>query len=168
MPAWIHNRAEHLLAKNPAMPKGEAFAIATQQAHSVNKSPKGYGTSEGRSTAKAKFDTPKDDKKTANPGGLTSPKMEKKEASMHIATITAFNDELDKIAAGTLGPAGINEAVRAGGLGLSRKNVLMGMMNPKVSPDMVGSIHRAAMSSPQTASNLNQAFANQVKSMGMR
>jgi hypothetical protein len=37
MPAWIHNRAEHILAKNPSMPKGEAFAIATQQSHAVGK-----------------------------------------------------------------------------------------------------------------------------------
>jgi hypothetical protein len=31
MPAWIHNRAEHLLAKNPKMNKSQAFAIATKQ-----------------------------------------------------------------------------------------------------------------------------------------
>lgn len=81
MPAWIHDRAEHILAKNPSMPKSMAFALATQQSHAVGKSPKGYGTEEGRETAKAKYDTPKDDKKTANPGGLTSPKMEKKSMS---------------------------------------------------------------------------------------
>lgn len=75
MPEWMHNRAEHILAKNPSMPKSEAFAIATQQSHALGKSPKGYGTAEGKATAKAKFDTPKDDKKTANPGGLTSEKM---------------------------------------------------------------------------------------------
>lgn len=75
MPKWIHDRAEHLLAKNPNMPKSMAFAVATQQSHSLGKSPKGYGTDEGRSTAKAKYDTPKDDKKTANPGGLSSKKM---------------------------------------------------------------------------------------------
>lgn len=78
MPAWLHNRAEHILAKNPSMPKGEAFAIATQQSHAVGKSPKGYGTSAGRATARAKYPTPGDDKKTANPGRLSSPKMEKK------------------------------------------------------------------------------------------
>jgi hypothetical protein len=85
MPQWIHNRAEHLLAKNPSMDKGQAFAIATQQSHALGKSPKGYGTPEGRSTAKGKYPTPKDDKKTANPGGLDSPKL-------------AFADELSKIA----------------------------------------------------------------------
>lgn len=77
MPKWIHERAEHILAKNPSMPKGEAFAISTQQAHATGKSPTGYGTSRGRRDAKTKFDTPKDDVKMANPGGLTSPKMDK-------------------------------------------------------------------------------------------
>lgn len=75
MPKWIHDRAEHLLAKNPDMPKSMAFAISTQQAHSIGKSPKSYGTAEGRRVAKAKFSTPKDDKKIANPGNLDSPKL---------------------------------------------------------------------------------------------
>lgn len=75
MPEWIHDRAEHILAKNPSMPKGEAFAFATQQSHAVGKSPKGYGTAEGRHEAKVKYDTPHDDKKTANPGDLSSAKL---------------------------------------------------------------------------------------------
>ena len=75
MPEWIHNRAEHLLSKNPSMPKHMAFAIATQQSHAIGKSPKGYGTSEGRRTAKSKFTTPKDDVKKANPGNLSSSKL---------------------------------------------------------------------------------------------
>lgn len=75
MPEWIHNRAEHLLAKNPSMPKSMAFAVATQQSHSLGKSPKGFGTAEGKRTAKAKFDTPKDDQKKANPGSLKSDKL---------------------------------------------------------------------------------------------
>lgn len=79
MPAFIHNRAEHLLAKNPSMPKSMAFALATQQSHALGKSPKDYGTPEGKAEAKKKYDGPKKDyKKTANPGGLKSPKMEKK------------------------------------------------------------------------------------------
>ena len=44
MPEWVHNRAEHILAKNPSMPKSEAWAIATQQGHAIGKTPKGYGT----------------------------------------------------------------------------------------------------------------------------
>ena len=78
MPQWMHERAEHILAKNPDMPKSEAFAIATQQSHALGKSPKGYGTAKGKHVAKAKFKTPKDDVKAANPGKLESPKMEKK------------------------------------------------------------------------------------------
>ena len=70
MPAWMEARKEHILAKNPSMPKSEAYAIATQQMHALGKSPKGYGTAEGRRTAKAKFDTPGDDMKTPNPGHL--------------------------------------------------------------------------------------------------
>lgn len=66
MPAWIHNRAERILSKNPDMDKGEAFAIATQQAHALGKSPKGYGTSEGRAEAHRKYRTPQDDQKTAS------------------------------------------------------------------------------------------------------
>lgn len=66
MPAWIHNRAERILSKNPDMGKGEAFAIATQQAHALGKSPKGYGTSAGRKTAREKYRTPSDDQKIAS------------------------------------------------------------------------------------------------------
>lgn len=47
MPEWIHNRAEHLLAKNPSMSKSQAFAIATQQSHALGKTPKSYGTKAG-------------------------------------------------------------------------------------------------------------------------
>lgn len=76
MPQWIHDRAKHLLAKNPSMNKGQAFAIATQQSHKLGKSPKGYGTSEGKKDAKAKYDKPKKEyKKTPNPGDLDSPKL---------------------------------------------------------------------------------------------
>ena len=76
MPAWIHDRAEHVLAKNPSMNKSTAFAIATQQSHKMGKSPKGYGTKAGKRTARAKFDKPrKEYVRGANPGKLESPKM---------------------------------------------------------------------------------------------
>jgi hypothetical protein len=91
MPEWIHSRAEHLLAKNPDMKKETAFAVATQQSHALGKSPKSYGTKRGRQEAKAKYDTPKDDVKKANPGGLDSPKL----ATIQMA---AMRDELLKIA----------------------------------------------------------------------
>lgn len=93
MPAWIHERAKHILAKNKDATKQMAFAIATQQAHALGKSPKGYGTSEGRSKAKSKYDTPSDDKKTANPGGLKTKKL---------AHVT-FIEELLKEAAENIG-----------------------------------------------------------------
>jgi hypothetical protein len=99
MPAWMHERADHIQAKNPDMPKSEAFAIATQQMHALGKGPKGYGTAEGRATAKKKFDTPKDDVQTANPGKL-------KKAERDIV-YEAFIDELANIkAAGLLGDIG--------------------------------------------------------------
>jgi len=93
MPQWIHDRAEHIRAKNPDMPRSMAFALATQQAHSVGKSPKGYGTEEGRATAKEKYDTSSDDKKTADPGGLS------KRASFFraVSAVTPIvNEELDE------------------------------------------------------------------------
>lgn len=76
MPKWIHERAKHLLATNPDMEKGTAFAVATQQAHKLGKTPKGFGTKEGKREAKAKFDKPKKEYvKGANPGELETPKL---------------------------------------------------------------------------------------------
>ena len=92
MSKWIHERAEHLLAKNPDMKKSTAFAVATQQAESTGHTPKGFGTPEGKHTAKAKYDTPKNDVPKANPGNLETPKLK-------AATWAGFTDELEKIAA---------------------------------------------------------------------
>jgi hypothetical protein len=76
MPEWIHERAKHILAKNPDMPKRIAFASATQQSHAVGKTPKGYGTAAGKRVAKAKFDKPKKQYvKTPNPGKLKTKKL---------------------------------------------------------------------------------------------
>jgi len=79
VPEWLHDRAKHILRKNPDMPEGEAFAIATQQAHALGKTPKSYGTPTGKHVAKEKYDTPGDDAKTAAwqdkiPGGLSDKK----------------------------------------------------------------------------------------------
>ena len=64
---WIHDRAHHIMGKNPDMPKGMAYAVATQQAHKVGKSPKGFRTEEGVRTARAKHAFPKSFyKKTAS------------------------------------------------------------------------------------------------------
>lgn len=90
MPAWIHDRAEHLLAKNPSMKKSTAFAVATQQSHATGKTPKDYGTREGKSEAKSKYDKPKKEyKKTPNPKNLDSPKLSS-------VSFRAFVDELLK------------------------------------------------------------------------
>jgi hypothetical protein len=86
---WIHDRAKSLMdgrKKNSLIDqygekkgKSIAYAIATQQAHKVKKSPKGFRTPEGVRAAKAKFDKPlKEYQKTAS--------------------ISAFFDELEKIA----------------------------------------------------------------------
>jgi len=97
MPAWLHNRAEHLLAKNPSMDKSTAFAIATQQSHKMGKSPKGYGTKQGKKSARAKYDKPrKEYVRGANPGKLNSPKL---------AEVTG--EDVGIGAAGTLAGAGL-------------------------------------------------------------
>lgn len=63
---WIYTRAKKLRAKNPDMAESTSFAIATQQAHKVGKSPKGFRTAEGVRTAKAKMQGPvKEYRKTA-------------------------------------------------------------------------------------------------------
>jgi hypothetical protein len=55
---WIYTRAKKLRAKNPDMDESTSFAIATQQAHKVGKSPKGFRTPEGVAMAKAKMRGP--------------------------------------------------------------------------------------------------------------
>lgn len=136
MPQWIHDRADHILSKNPSMPKGEAFALATQQAHAVGKSPKGYGTSEGRATAKAKYPTPGDDKKTA-------------------AVYAAFNDELLRYAqgkeAGLLdaakrfaltdvgGPPGLLQSMGAAAANTAKKR--LGSFAPQATQRLVSGAH---------------------------
>lgn len=75
---WIHDRAHGIMDKRKSdlierygekKGKSIAYALATQQAHKVKKSPKGFRTSTGVRVAKAKLDRPlKEYKKTA---GLT-------------------------------------------------------------------------------------------------
>lgn len=62
--------------------------MATQQSHALGKTPKGYGTPQGKREAKAKYDTPKGDEHKANPGGLKSAKMEKK--ANHVAELAGL------------------------------------------------------------------------------
>lgn len=93
LPQWIHNRAKHIQAKNPGMPKSESFAIATQQAHATGKSPKEYGTSKGRVEAKQKYDLPK-----SNYEQSADPKTRSKTAGIDLGLFLGFSDELQKIA----------------------------------------------------------------------
>lgn len=78
------------------MKKSTAFAVATMQSHATGKTPKDFGTKEGKREAKAKFDKPKKEYvKTPNPGNLDSPKL----ASMMFASM---GEELQKEALGNL------------------------------------------------------------------
>ena len=88
---WIHDRAHRIMEKNTDMPKGQAYAVATQQAHKVGKSPKKFRTAQGMREAKAKFRMPrKEYQKTAQAG---------------------FFDELEKMAGLEAAAAKILEAV---------------------------------------------------------
>lgn len=75
----MHARAMHILAKNPEMGKGQAFAIATQQAHATGHTPKSYGTSVGRREAKAKYDEPKKSYDQTSDPGSVGKKLERAE-----------------------------------------------------------------------------------------
>jgi hypothetical protein len=99
MPSWIHERADHLRAKNPDMPKSQSFAIATQQAYGAGKAPKkDFGTAEGKRVAKAKYDEPKKEyKQTADPRSVGKAKF----GGMALRTVEGFTDELQKIADAT-------------------------------------------------------------------
>ena len=109
MPKWIHDRADHIRAKNPGMPESQSFAIATQQAHAVGKTPKGFGTKAGKREAKKKYDEPKSEyKKTADPGHMS------KSASFSAMWI-GFADELQKIAVATT-VSDVTKAVKPPGL----------------------------------------------------
>lgn len=67
---WIHDRA-HGIMEDGDTPKHVAYAIATQQAHKVGKSPKDFRTPHGVHEAKQKYDEPKSEyQKTAGGGEL--------------------------------------------------------------------------------------------------
>ncbi len=153
MPKWIHDRARHLQAKNPEMPESQAFAIATQQSHAVGKSPKGYGTAEGRREAKAKYDTPSDDKKTADPRGVGR-EFEKDSGKSKIARLLpfldGFIDELTKIA--NLGAMGAPATVSDIKSTIPRNTMKAGVAKySKVNSDMSESraqMHQPVLSPP--------------------
>ena len=92
MPAWIHDRAEHIQKKNPSMPKSQAFAIATQQSHATGHTPQGYGTAEGTRKAKRKYDKPASSyTQTADPSSKT------KSSGLNLVFLKGFTSELEKI-----------------------------------------------------------------------
>ena len=55
---WIHDRAHHIM-EDGNTPKDIAYAVATQQAHKVEKSPKDFRTPKGVSEARKKYDESK-------------------------------------------------------------------------------------------------------------
>lgn len=92
MPAWIHDRAEHIRKKNPSMPEGQAWAIATQQSHAAGKTPKGYGTPEGRRKAKRKYDKP-----ASSYTQTPDPSSKFKLSGLNLNLLKGFSSELEKI-----------------------------------------------------------------------
>lgn len=107
MPKWIHDRALHLRKKNPDMDESASWAIATQQAHKLKKTPKNYGTVEGRKAARAKFKEPKKSYvQTANPKIKKAEENSDMPISVDMVKLGGFSDELLKIAMkGRLGEA---------------------------------------------------------------
>jgi hypothetical protein len=140
MPAWVHDRAQHLLAKNPNMPKSMAFALATDQGHATGKTPKKYGTSEGRKRAKQKYDKPrKEYVKTPNPGNLETPKLESRKKT---AMYGPMAEELLKIAADVLSGGKADDKTNSD---FSAKQMAMGKkveMEHTNSPELAKEISR--------------------------
>lgn len=133
MPSWIHDRAEHIRAKNPGMPESESWAIATQQSHATGHSPKGYGTAQGRSEAKAKYRTPGDDVQTANPQESSG----KSKTAHLLPFLDGFSDELSKIAGALQGtPSTVSEIKST----IPRNTMKMSTPKySKINPDSPGS-----------------------------
>ena len=84
---WIYERAKHLRLRNPNMKESISFALATQQAHKVGKSPKDFRTTEGVETAKSKMPGPISEyKKTAALAGM----FDELEKVASLAAVTRF------------------------------------------------------------------------------
>ena len=95
---WIHDRAHRIMQDSPETPKSVAYAVATQQAHKVGKSPKGFRTPSGVATAKQKMRGPmKEYQKTATIAGFFD-EIEKIAAWQKIASTGMSLEELVKIA----------------------------------------------------------------------
>ena len=98
MPKWIHDRAHHIMSKNPDMKKSTAFAVATQQGEAQGKDPAGFGTAEGHREAKRKYRHPSQYEERADPGGAG--KRKESALSLSAAGMHGFSDEIVKIAKG--------------------------------------------------------------------
>jgi len=135
---WIYQRAKRLRAKNPEMEESTSFAIATQQAHKVGKSPKGFRTKGGVAEARSKYQLPrKEYRKTAGAEEMMAKMLKKLRAkedttkeddrkikylrnqlygdgSMKTAQLAGFFDELNKFAEELVGatPALPNNLLR--------------------------------------------------------
>lgn len=125
MPKWIHDRARHIQDRNPSMPSSEAFAIATQQAHALNKSPKDYGTVEGRLVAADKYRTPQDDAVQADPHRDIAT----------TSTKTAWKDQLPGGLADHKTPGDFSQASLRKGMGVEREHVAKKSLQKEIAMD---------------------------------
>jgi len=124
---WVYERAKKIRSKNPDMEESTSFAIATQQAHKLGKSPKKFRTAEGVRAAKAKYSLPRGEyqktagaeeliaKREAGEGTAADEKQIRylrdqlgeggaiKTASPSFVKIAGFVDELAKIVGGSPG-----------------------------------------------------------------
>lgn len=98
---WIHDRAHRIMREGDTKDeygkkkgKSIAYAIATQQAHKLGKSPKDFRTPSGVRKAKQKYDEPR--------------------AEYQKTAMAAFFDELGKIAQG-LGDGSLENRMALGG-----------------------------------------------------
>jgi hypothetical protein len=92
MPKWIHDRAKHIRKKNPDLPEGAEWGIATQQGYATKKAPKGFGTPAGKRKAKKKYKKPakKYEQKAA-------PKHKKSETVYALIALADLLDSIDRM-----------------------------------------------------------------------
>lgn len=139
---WIHDRAHRIMEESSSpMPKSEAYAIATQQAHAAGKSPKGFSTPSGVHRAKAKYD---------------EPKSEYQKTAMY----NAFFDELSEIDK----EAG---AIKSALVGLGMMGALGGGL--KAAPKLMARTAKpAVMQTMKASKNLAGGLSHQLKGFEMR
>lgn len=84
MPKWIHDRAKYIRSKNPDLPEGAEWGIATQQGYATKKAPSDYGTKKGRQKAKKKYKKPAKEYEQK-----AKPKKKKKKAFLESLVVLA-------------------------------------------------------------------------------